>query len=153
MQLSPWSRFAGVEVSLIGVFGYAGLLALSLVALQPAVSDRGLARQAAGPARRNRRGLYRVSDLSGAVRHPRHLPLVCWFRRVIIIAIFIVALLELRRLSRDPELVALDPKASPLPASSSPSWRSAPSAWCMATSEPARCMPSKNASSVRTASR
>jgi uncharacterized membrane protein len=34
VQLSSWSRFAGLEVSLIGVVGYAGLLALSLVALQ-----------------------------------------------------------------------------------------------------------------------
>jgi uncharacterized membrane protein len=35
VQLSSWSRFAGLEVSLIGVLGYAGLLALSLVSLQP----------------------------------------------------------------------------------------------------------------------
>ena len=35
VQLSPWSRFAGLEVSLIGVLGYAGLLAMSLASLQP----------------------------------------------------------------------------------------------------------------------
>jgi uncharacterized membrane protein len=40
VQLSPWSRFAGVEVSLIGVIGYAVLTALSLAALQPALSSR-----------------------------------------------------------------------------------------------------------------
>ena len=40
VQLSPWSRFAGVDVSLIGVLGYAGLLALSLVALQPGLSSQ-----------------------------------------------------------------------------------------------------------------
>jgi uncharacterized membrane protein len=34
VQLSPWSRFAGLEVSLIGVLGYAGLLAMSLASLQ-----------------------------------------------------------------------------------------------------------------------
>ena len=34
VQLSPWSRFAGFEVSLIGVLGYAGLLAMSLASLQ-----------------------------------------------------------------------------------------------------------------------
>jgi len=34
VQLSSWSRFAGLEVSLIGVLGYAGLLALSLTSLQ-----------------------------------------------------------------------------------------------------------------------
>lgn len=38
VQLSPWSRFAGLEVSLIGVLGYAGLLVLSLAALQPGLA-------------------------------------------------------------------------------------------------------------------
>jgi uncharacterized membrane protein len=36
VQLSPWSRFAGVEVALIGLLGYALLLGLSLLSLQPA---------------------------------------------------------------------------------------------------------------------
>jgi uncharacterized membrane protein len=40
VQLSSWSRFAGLEVSLIGLLGYAGLLAISLAALQPALSER-----------------------------------------------------------------------------------------------------------------
>jgi uncharacterized membrane protein len=35
VQLSSWSRFAGLEVSLIGVLGFAVLLGLSLAALQP----------------------------------------------------------------------------------------------------------------------
>jgi uncharacterized membrane protein len=35
VQLSSWSRFAGLEVSLIGAVGYAGLLLLSLASLQP----------------------------------------------------------------------------------------------------------------------
>ena len=35
VQLSSWSRFAGLEVSLIGVLGYAGLLTMSLASLQP----------------------------------------------------------------------------------------------------------------------
>jgi uncharacterized membrane protein len=34
VQLSSWSRFAGLEVSLIGVLGYACLLGLSLASLQ-----------------------------------------------------------------------------------------------------------------------
>src|SRR4051812_12735994 len=34
VQLSSWSRFAGVEVSLIGLIGYAALLVLSLASLQ-----------------------------------------------------------------------------------------------------------------------
>jgi uncharacterized membrane protein len=40
VQLSSWSRFAGLEVSLIGLLGYAGLLAISLAALQPALTER-----------------------------------------------------------------------------------------------------------------
>ncbi|MBA3658495.1 MAG: vitamin K epoxide reductase family protein [Gemmatimonadales bacterium] len=35
VQMSSWSRFAGVDVALIGVAGYVALLVLSLVALQP----------------------------------------------------------------------------------------------------------------------
>lgn len=37
VQLSRWSRFLGVEVSLIGVLGYLGLLVLALVATRPAL--------------------------------------------------------------------------------------------------------------------
>ena len=40
VQLSPWSRVAGIEVALIGVVGYAALTALSLAALQPGLSSR-----------------------------------------------------------------------------------------------------------------
>lgn len=35
VQLSRWSSFLGIDVSLIGLVGYLGLLALTLVALQP----------------------------------------------------------------------------------------------------------------------
>ena len=35
VQLSPQSRFLGVEVALIGVIGYALLLVLAMLALQP----------------------------------------------------------------------------------------------------------------------
>ena len=35
VQLSPQARFLGVEVALIGVFGYAVMLLLALLALQP----------------------------------------------------------------------------------------------------------------------
>jgi uncharacterized membrane protein len=34
VQFSEWSRFLGLEVSLIGLAGYAGLLVLSLATLQ-----------------------------------------------------------------------------------------------------------------------
>ena len=40
VQQSPWSRFAGIEVSLIGMLGYIGLLVVSLAALQPAWAGR-----------------------------------------------------------------------------------------------------------------
>ena len=40
VQASEWSRFAGMEVALIGVVGYAALLAVALIALQPAPADR-----------------------------------------------------------------------------------------------------------------
>lgn len=38
VQLSPQARFLGIEVALLGVFGYAGMLLLSLLSLQPRFS-------------------------------------------------------------------------------------------------------------------
>ena len=40
VQWSPWSQIGGIDVSLVGVIGYAGLLALSLAALQPGLIGR-----------------------------------------------------------------------------------------------------------------
>jgi uncharacterized membrane protein len=40
VQLSPESRFLGVEVALIGVVGYAALLILALLSLQPRFAGR-----------------------------------------------------------------------------------------------------------------
>jgi uncharacterized membrane protein len=40
VQTSQWSRFAGVEVALIGMVGYALLFAVALVALQPTLAQR-----------------------------------------------------------------------------------------------------------------
>jgi len=40
VQTSPWSRFAGVDVALIGVVGYAGLLLVSLAALHGGPATR-----------------------------------------------------------------------------------------------------------------
>ena len=40
VQASPWSRIAGVEVALVGVIGYAGLLLVALMAVQPALAAR-----------------------------------------------------------------------------------------------------------------
>jgi uncharacterized membrane protein len=40
VQASTWSRFAGVEVALIGVVGYVGLVLLGLASLQPVLARR-----------------------------------------------------------------------------------------------------------------
>jgi uncharacterized membrane protein len=40
VQASAWSRIAGVEVALVGVIGYAGLLVVALLALQPAFAGK-----------------------------------------------------------------------------------------------------------------
>jgi uncharacterized membrane protein len=40
VQASQWSRFAGVDVALIGVIGYAMLFAVSLAGLQPGLAGR-----------------------------------------------------------------------------------------------------------------
>jgi uncharacterized membrane protein len=40
VQTSQWSRFFGIEVSLIGLLGYVGILGVSLVGLQPAHQER-----------------------------------------------------------------------------------------------------------------
>jgi uncharacterized membrane protein len=40
VQASSWSRVAGVEVALVGVLGYAALLVVALIALQPAFAGR-----------------------------------------------------------------------------------------------------------------
>ncbi len=40
VQLSPWSRFLGIEVALYGVAGYAVLLAVSLAGVHPAHQGR-----------------------------------------------------------------------------------------------------------------
>jgi uncharacterized membrane protein len=40
VQASPWSRFAEIEVALIGVIGYGVLMLLSLASIQPGLSRR-----------------------------------------------------------------------------------------------------------------
>lgn len=40
VQLSPQARFLGVEVALLGVVGYAAMLLLALLALQPRFAGR-----------------------------------------------------------------------------------------------------------------
>jgi uncharacterized membrane protein len=97
VQLSPWSRFAGVEVSLIGLIGYAGLLVVSLIALQPAWARRP------GPA-------TVMAALAGAgVLFTAYLTFLelfvihaicrwCVGSAIIILAIFVVTLMDRQRL-------------------------------------------------------
>jgi uncharacterized membrane protein len=99
VQLSSWSRIGGIEVSLIGLLGYAALLALSLASLQ----GDGTYQQwpmkvmtlAAGMG-----VLFTVylTYLELFVIHA--ICRWCVASGAIILAIFVVATLELRRLSR-----------------------------------------------------
>jgi uncharacterized membrane protein len=99
VQLSSWSRFAGLEVSLIGVMGYAGLLLLSLVSLQPGLALRRwpstllalLAGVGVGFS------VY-LTYLELFVIHA--ICRWCVASGVVIIGILLTALLDLRRLSR-----------------------------------------------------
>jgi uncharacterized membrane protein len=96
VQLSPQSRFLGVEVALVGVVGYAILLVLALLALQP---------RFAGPAWPSRL----LAWLSGvAVLFTLYLTSLelfvihaicryCVASAVIILLIFLLATRELRR--------------------------------------------------------
>lgn len=99
VQWSPWSRVAGVEVALVGVVGYAGLLLFSLAALQPGRVEQ-------------RRPAALLAILSGVgvlfTAYLTYLELFvihaicrwCVASGVIILAIFLVAVLDLRRLRR-----------------------------------------------------
>jgi uncharacterized membrane protein len=99
VQQSPWSRFAGVDVSLIGVAGYAGLLLVSLAALrpgresgrQPAIILAALA--AVGVAFTAYLTYLELFVIHAVCRW-------CVASAVIIVAILSVALLDLRRVSR-----------------------------------------------------
>lgn len=99
VQLSPWSRVAGVEVALIGVLGYAGLLALSLAALQPGLAGRHWPATVLA-------GLAGIGALFAGYLTYLELFVIhaicrwCVASGFIILAIVIVALLDLRRLPR-----------------------------------------------------
>jgi uncharacterized membrane protein len=101
VQQSEWSRFAGVDVALIGVLGYAGLLLLSLASLQPGLMARRwpttllLWLAGVGVAFT----LY-LTYLELFVIHA--ICRWCVGSAVIILAIFVTVLLEQRRLSRIP---------------------------------------------------
>ena len=99
VQASVWSRFGGVEVALIGMIGYAALLLLSLASLQPALAAR-------------RWPATTLAVLAGiGVVFTVYLTYIelfvlhaicrwCVGSATIIVAIFVVALLDLRSPSR-----------------------------------------------------
>jgi uncharacterized membrane protein len=99
VQHSSWSRFGGIEVSLIGLVGYAGLLAVSLAALRPGMAPQRW------PAT-----LLAVLAGIGVVftAYLTYLELFvieaicrwCVGSAAIIVAILLAAVLDLRRLSR-----------------------------------------------------
>jgi uncharacterized membrane protein len=99
VQWSPWSRVAGIEVSLVGLLGYAVLLVLCLAALQPSMVHR-------------REPAFLLAVLSGiAVLFTLYLTYLelfvihaicrwCVASGVVIVGIFILSLFDLRRLHR-----------------------------------------------------
>ena len=99
VQLSPWSRIAGVEVALIGVLGYAGLLGLSLASLQPGLAGRQWpVKLLAGLAGIGVLFTGYLTYLELFVIHA--ICRWCVASGFIILAIVIVALLDFRRLPR-----------------------------------------------------
>ena len=96
VQLSPYARFMGVEVALIGLVGYFGLLVLGLLSLQPRFAASGWPVQL-------------LAALSGAAvlfaGYLTYLELFvihaicrwCVTSAVIIVLIFVLSLLEARR--------------------------------------------------------
>jgi uncharacterized membrane protein len=98
VQLSPWSRFAGIEVSLLGVLGYAGLLALSLASVQAGASQQWPMRATAVAAGIGVAFTLYLTYLELFVIHA--VCRWCVVSGVIIVAIFVAALLDQRRQSR-----------------------------------------------------
>lgn len=99
VQLSRWSRVAGVDVSLIGIVGYAALLVVSLASLQPGWLERrrpaDLLAAVAGL------GVLLTIYLTYAELFLLHA--VCrWCvgSAVLITTVFVLALLERRRMRR-----------------------------------------------------
>jgi uncharacterized membrane protein len=97
VQLSSWSRFAGLEVSLIGVLGYAGLLAMSLASLQPGARQWPIRAIAVAGGVGVVFTLY-LTYLELFVIHA--VCRWCVASGVIIVAIFVAALLDQRRQPR-----------------------------------------------------
>ena len=101
VQTSPWSRFLGVEVALIGLIGYAVLLVVALVALRSSQVERR------PPA------LLLTALAAGGVLFTGYLTYLelfvihaicrwCVGSAAIIVTILVLGLLELRRLRAGP---------------------------------------------------
>jgi uncharacterized membrane protein len=96
VQTSVWSRFAGVEVALIGVLGYALLFGVSLVGLQPALArQRWPARVLAALAGGGVLFTIYLTYLELFVIHA--ICRWCVGSAAIIVGLFTLALLDLRR--------------------------------------------------------
>lgn len=99
VQLSRWSSFMGVDVALIGVIGYAGLLILTIAAVQPGLSrERWPARLLALLSGGGVAFALYLTWLELFVIHA--ICRWCVASAVIITMIFALSLLELRQLSR-----------------------------------------------------
>ena len=99
VQASVWSRFAGVEVALIGVIGYSALVLVSLASLQPSlVARRWPVTLLAGLAGVGVGFTAYLTYLELFVIHA--ICRWCVTSATIIVAILAVALLELRASSR-----------------------------------------------------
>ena len=101
VQLSPWSRFLGIEVALIGLVGYAVLFVVGLVALRPSmVGARWPVSLLAGLAAAGTLFTAYLTYLELFVIHA--ICRWCVGSAFIIISILILALLALRQ-TREPQ--------------------------------------------------
>ena len=96
VQLSRWSSFFGIDVALIGLIGYLGLLAVAVLSLQPRfAADRGITRLLAALSGIGVLFAVYLTSLELFVIHA--ICRWCVGSAVIITAIFVCALLDLRR--------------------------------------------------------
>ena len=101
VQTSEWSRFAGVEVALIGVVGYGLLFSVALLALQPALAgSRWPATMLTGLAAGG--VLFTVYLTYVELFVLRAICRWCVGSAAIILSIFMLALLAQRRAPRQP---------------------------------------------------
>lgn len=97
VQLSRWSRFLGVEVSLIGLLGYVALLIVALIATRPALeAARWPSRWLALLSGAGTLFAVYLTALELFVIHA--ICRWCVGSAVIITLIFVMSLLDLRRL-------------------------------------------------------